>query len=104
MMLNSFTLVAFRKVGDAEKFEDEEDLETVLRIYVVLLLWSSIFAAVSPVDRQKYTIYSRKSGEKRRCINKTAERSRAHRSRRRTWDSSRNRFLTPYSRPHNPRE
>lgn len=45
----------------------------VLRVYVVLLLWGSLsVAAVSSVDRQKCTIHSRKSGEKRRCINKTA--------------------------------
>lgn len=47
------------------------------------------------------TVHSRKSGEKRRCINKTAERSRARASaRRQTWNSSRNRFQL-HSRPHN---
>lgn len=60
------------------KFEDEEDRDGFLSLYSLSIMEQSLRgAAVSPVDRQKCTIHSRKSGEKRRCINKTAAFARA---------------------------
>lgn len=70
------------KFGDTEKkFEDAEDRDGSPSLYGSSIMERSLRgAAVSPVDRQKYTIHSRKSGEKRRCINKTAVFARARAS------------------------
>lgn len=76
-MLNVYSCRS--KFDDAEKkFEDEEDRDGSPSLYGSSIMEQSLRgAAVSPVDRQKYIIYSRKSAEKRRCINKTAAFARA---------------------------
>lgn len=74
-----FTLVA-QSLTTQKRSSKMRKIETILRsLYGSSIMEQSLRgAAVSPVDRQKYIIYSRKSSaEKRRCINKTAAFARA---------------------------